>query len=190
MNLVQGVLRTWKKFGELSSLLIGRTFTSRTWFGQFDELQRSCVRSPKCFIWYALGTICRVLRTLCLIGWNLRALVWKRKKLGQQHTADGLNVFSLWLRRKWPHLWTCGRVSVICGTQQIETNKWVSVLHSHGIHCRDFQPWMDDRWHVLCVSMCTCVCVQPAQWSLGWSLHLVCLCVACTMKFGLKLASH
>ena len=68
-NLVRGVRQTWKKFGELSSFLIGRTCTSRTWFGQFDELQRSCVRGPKLFTRHALGTVRRVRRTLRLIGW-------------------------------------------------------------------------------------------------------------------------
>ena len=97
--------------------------------------------------------------------------------------ADGVNVFSLSLRRKWPRLWTCGRVSVICGTQQIKTNKSMSAWHSRsvrryhrgenrrearqptnrGVHCRGFRPRMDDRLHVSCVNMCTRVCGQPAQ---------------------------
>ena len=32
-NLIRGIRRTGKKFGELSSFLIGRTFTARTCFG-------------------------------------------------------------------------------------------------------------------------------------------------------------
>ena len=47
--------------------------------------------------------------------------------------ADGVNVFSLSLQRKWPQLWTRGRGSVICGTQQIKTNKKKSE--------RVVQPW-------------------------------------------------
>ena len=42
-----------------------------------------------------------------------------------------------------------------------------------GIHCRGLWPRMDDRLHASCISMCTCVCVQPAQWGSGWSLHLI-----------------
>ena len=110
---------------ELRSFLIGQTFTLWTWFGQFNELQRSCVWGPKHFAQHALGTILQVWWTCHLTGWNLKALPWKRKKLGQQHMANGVNVFSLLLQRKWPHLWTCGRVSVICRTQQMQTTKWV-----------------------------------------------------------------
>ena len=29
--------------------------------------------------------------------------------MGQQHMADGMNVFSLWLQIKWPNLWTYAR---------------------------------------------------------------------------------
>ena len=47
----------------------------------------------------------------------------EEEKTEKQHMADGVNVFSLLLQRKWPRLWTCGRVSVICGTQQIKTDK-------------------------------------------------------------------
>ena len=36
---------------------------------------------------------------------------------------DGVNVFSLSLRRKWSYLCTCGRGSVVCGTQQSLLNK-------------------------------------------------------------------
>ena len=44
-----------EKIGEISPFLIGRTFTSRTCLGQFDELRRSCVDGRKSFAQHALG---------------------------------------------------------------------------------------------------------------------------------------
>ena len=75
-------------------LLIGRTFASRTWFGQFDELLRSCVRGPKRFARHALETISRVRRTLRLIGWNLRALLLKRGNNWDSNTCLTAWMFS------------------------------------------------------------------------------------------------
>ena len=109
-NLVREVQRTWKKIDELSSFLIGRTFASRTWFGQFDEPRRSCVRGPK-----------RFPRVFRLIGWNLKALfLWKRKALGQRNTDDGKPCFRL--RRK---------LVLFCLPN---TSAW----HSRGVHCQAF----------------------------------------------------
>ena len=51
--------------------------------------------------------------------------------------------------------------------------KKVSAWHSCGVHCWGFQLRMDNRLHVSWVSICTRVCVQPTQWSLGLSLHLI-----------------
>ena len=45
--------------------------------------------------------------------------------------------------------------------------------HSCGVHCWGSQLQMDNRLHVSCVSMCVCICVQPAERSLGLSLHLI-----------------
>ena len=146
-------------------------FTSRTSFRQFDELRRSCVRSPKRFTRHALGTVRRVRRTLRLIGWNLRALLWKRIKTGigtygwrlecfQPLASEELASFVDLSEGQRYYLWD----------PQIKTNKEVSAWHSRGVHCRGFQPRM-------------AACVECEH------VH-ACLCTACTTKFGPKPASY
>ena len=66
----------------LSLFLTRQTFTLWTWFGQFNELQRSCVWGPKHFAQHALGTILQVWWTCHLTGWNLKALPWKEEETG------------------------------------------------------------------------------------------------------------
>ena len=143
-NLVWGVWWTWK-FGELSSFLIGQSFASGTWLRQFNKLRQSCVWDLKRFAQHALGTVCRVWQTLRLTGWNLRALLWKRKKTGTATHGWQCECFQpLALEEivSFVDLWEGQHYR---GTQQIKTTKWVSMWHSLSIHCQGFQPWIDDR---------------------------------------------
>ena len=140
-NLVRGVWWTWKKFGKLSSFITGWTFTSPTWFRQFNGLWRSCVWGPKVFAVHALGTVHWDWWILCLIGWNLRALLWMRKTLGQQNMDGSVNVSSCF-RGNGLICVLVGGVVLSAGPSRHRLQKWGSTWQSCGIHCWSF---MDDR---------------------------------------------
>ena len=85
-----------------------------TWFGQSDELWWRYGSGSKRFARHVLGTICQVSRTLHLIGGNMRALLWKRKKTRTaKHGSRREYFLSLW--RKLLYLWTCRRGSIVYG---------------------------------------------------------------------------
>ena len=116
-NIVRGVRQTWKKFGELSSLLTRRNF-------YFANLVRT-VRRTATNLCSGIKTLrstfsgnCSSSSTNLVSDWlKPESSPMEEEKTGT--ATHGWWLFSLSLRRKWPHLWTCGRVSVICGTQQI-----------------------------------------------------------------------
>ena len=107
--------RTRKKLRECSSFLTGRTFASRTEFGQFARTTANLVCGQKSFARPALEIIRRVRRTLILIGWKMRALLgmryidsWFVEDSGKWMTVS---IFHSDMK-KWAYLLTCGRRSV------------------------------------------------------------------------------
>ena len=137
---------TEKKFGGLSSFLTGQTFSSRTWFGQFDELRRGCVRGPKRFARHALGTVHRVRQPCVWLvrTWELSCGKGEKKTLGQQNIDDSENVLSHF-GGNWLICGLAGGAALAVGPSRQKLRKWGGKGHSRGIHCRRFRPRMDDR---------------------------------------------
>ena len=118
VNLLREVWQTWKKSGGLNLFIIYQTFTSWPYLVQtvHQTVLKLCSGSKMLCSTYS-GNYCSIWQTLCLIGGNLRALMWKRKKklgqwlswcfepsqhlglisalkLGQQNMHDGMSSFS------------------------------------------------------------------------------------------------
>ena len=102
-NLVWGVWQTWKKFGELSSFLIGQTLLHEPSSGSSTNGTKLYSGSEMLYSTCS-GNYLSSLVNLASDWLKRESSPMEVEKMGQQHMGDGVNVFSPLLQRKWPHL--------------------------------------------------------------------------------------
>ena len=128
------------------SVLIGRTFASRTYLGVFVEVRRSYIRGPKSFAQHVLGTFA-LFDEHCLWLAESRPLLWMRKKKKKRRRKKGWRCRYVFhsLRREYFNLLTCGRHSLVSGTQNEIVVSWITlwgmiILTLHFQSCCKFRP--------------------------------------------------
>ena len=153
-NLVRGVRRTGKKFGKVSSFLIGRTFTSRTFFGQFDERRWSYARVPKRFalgIFTQFGEPCLWLaesKESSPVG-EEEIKIKMDEGVDTSLTSEGTDLVLI-----------CGRRSLVSGTQNGVVVSWITLWWMVKVY------WLEMTWGCTSGGVYVHCIYRHARWEL------------------------